>query len=1206
MAINDNHFQSGDYLTADRVNNILDAVKEIEEQVNPFTEEQKEQARKNIGAASLKEVEDLLGIEKEFSVSGELIELNVDVEEGTELNVISKIQRDETWGESSKLVLHQVNNTNFVDLSGYVGRTGNVFEKNGLTAVINSDSTLTITGTNTNTGWTQIFSVTDFISDHSKQVYPAGTYQIPSGLAIQIRTAQYPGENFITGLTGNLNNKFTSPQPFRVVSVYYAVAGNATVNKTIPFGLFYGDSIPEIGYAYFGNVYTAIFDNNIYEGEYNWTTGELKDKEGNTIAYYTPQPIQKLSGTNYFWTGFGENIVSNVSNQNTPSIAIHLNDTVPEGSMPSICNFELKPRTPLCIYALAGDIVYPGGQFHGHEIPLLTTKGDFVVYDKNENVKIKKTIDSMINISRNGWNLSDRLTQNGIDKVWSKKFYITKEDYTYTYNGTNSIYTFEFDESEFAETGIPAKEDNIPVATACFYTGSNVQTYLDDRVWGGQPFPLKLSYNTETRKYIMTIRATGDNLIKYQLTKYSKAYIYYKLETPYVENEFLAMGLEAGDTFSFAEDKTEIQPYLDATEFLHSDAAGGNNAVTESDITPTFTAIVPQNTKDALTGFSNAAKIFNEGKSSEKEAAQDYSWIGDGDGTTDYTSKIQSKIKELNSLSNGGTIYLGNGTYKINEFIEVYDNIKIIGTGNTIVQQTNKNSHVLVISGSNITLKDLKLELYAMTAEEKNNLEYNSDLTACVYINSNNGKTTSSYNNKYLDNTYCKNLTMDNVYLLGSYGFKYTDGAPLISNDYEHYKGCGLIQEKLFFNYATLKNVHIRGMYHGLHGFGGANDITIFCENTKIMAYGNGGSINLNIFGHSYYTTDGNGNTISMSDEVGHFVELEQSYISEYVYDTQWLKRIYTFESMSMNNRYIVSQIGGATYYGNNLIDNRNLKRYVEDYGRGNRPIENHQNKPYHIGIKYIEKTGLTSFKNNDVITQNALSGAGVWGNIQSNDAFDKGTLSLSEICRYPNESNIKQHTSSTRFLCALSENTPTQENPIEIIIDISNRPICSLCGGFIQFDCEYIASDFTVSFDISNNNTFTQEINVQNNIDDVWYHLPIQGEFRCIYKIKITITKALYIQNLKYQSSAYDDYEIEYNPNKKVGICNVGVIDADFAGRAFLGECGGNIYGDLLLNKNSTIKNVPMPVDDNDVVPKKYVDEQIALLMAKIEELKG
>jgi hypothetical protein len=145
------------------------------------------------------------------------------------------------------------------------------------------------------------------------------------------------------------------------------------------------------------------------------------------------------------------------------------------------------------------------------------------------------------------------------------------------------------------------------------------------------------------------------------------------------------MGLEEGDKILFENDYSYIQKYLDTNKFFKNGTDSGN-LVINPDITPTIVAEVPQNTVDALVGFSNAAKIFNEGQSSTKEAAQDYSWIGDGDGTTDYTKTIQNKIKELNTISNGGTIFLGNGTYKISNFIELYDNIKLIGTGHTIIQ----------------------------------------------------------------------------------------------------------------------------------------------------------------------------------------------------------------------------------------------------------------------------------------------------------------------------------------------------------------------------------------------------------------------------------------------------------------------------------------------------------------------------------------
>ena len=891
---------------------------------------------------------------------------------------------------------------------------------------------------------------------------------------------------------------------------------------------------------------------------------------------------------------------------NAPSKTIGFNEVVPAGSLPSICDFEFKPNTPLCIYNLYDSNVLPKGQFFGEEIPFLTTRGNLIIVDSNNNIKLEKYIDSLINITNQtyGWNVSDTLTQNGLNKVWSNKFYLTMDKYKERVDsGVNSVYTFELDESDFAETGIPAKLDNIPIASPCFYPGT-----ANGTLYGGDPFKLKFSYNKETDKYIMTIRGFGVDFIFYQLQQYSKAYIYYQLETPYVEKEFLAMNLEEGDKILFENDYSYIQKYLDIGNFFKKGTNGDYPFTDIEGTTPTIATIVPQNTLDALNGFSNAARIFNEGQASDDDVAQDYSWIGDGDDSLDYTSIIQNKIKELSTISNGGTIYLGNGTYKINNFIEVYDNIKIIGTGNTTIQQTNKNEHVLVISGSKVTIKDLKLKLYAMTAEEKDSGDYNSNLTACLYINSNNGKSSSLYNSKYLDNIYCTNLTVENVYLSGSYGFRYINGKPTVSNDYEHYRGCGLINEKLFFNYATLTNVYISGMYHGLHGCGGSNDITIFCTESKTMVYGNGGYLNLNIYGHSYYDTDNDGNTISMSDEVGHFIDTEQSYIAEYVYDTQWLKNIFIFDGYTMNNRYLISQTGGASYTGNDEENSDlKLKKFVIDYGRGNRAVENFQNTPYHIGAKYIAKTGLTSFKANDPITQNALSGAGVWGNINSNDAFDAGRLTLSEICRYPNaDKDINKFSDSSSFFYALSHNTPTEENPIEIIIDISNRPIFALPSCFIQFSETYIASDFEVSFKYSGYNDFSNKINVKDNTDVVWYYTNTQYLFKKIDKIKIVITKALYIEKLKYQNSGYVKYEIEYNPDKKVGICNIGVIDANFTGRAFLGECGGNVYGDLVLNKNSTIKNVPSPVDDTDVVNKRYVDDQKEDKSNKVTDITG
>jgi hypothetical protein len=58
-------------------------------------------------------------------------------------------------------------------------------------------------------------------------------------------------------------------------------------------------------------------------------------------------------------------------------------------------------------------------------------------------------------------------------------------------------------------------------------------------------------------------------------------------------------------------------------------------------------------------------------------------------------------------------------------------------------------------------------------------------------------------------------------------------------------------------------------------------------------------------------------------------------------------------------------------------------------------------------------------------------------------------------------------------------------------------------------------------------------------------------------------------------------------------------MVDGYYTGRTFLGECGGNVYGDLKLNKNSTIKNIPAPIENGDAVNKEYVDDATDIPLA-------
>lgn len=1160
--------------------NIINKVNaSVKTEAQTFTEEQKIQARDNIGAVSMEEVEEMLGIKEEFSITGDVVEFDLDIEPGTELEVISKIHRDSTWGESNKLVLHQVSGTNFVDLSSYLGGAGTVFEVNGLTATINTDSTVTIRGTNSSTDWTKILTIEDWYNEYSKRIYPAGTYKIPSGLAINIRAAQYPTDAKIEGLTGNLQNTFTATESFRIVAFYYAVAGGVSVDKTIPLGLFRGEFIPESGYEYIGNLYTVTFDRDVYDGEYNWSTGELKDADGNTVSYYESQHIEKLSGINYFWTGFGENTISNVSEDNLERVVIRLGESAPEETVPSICDFTLIPTTPEAMYYLQNGKVTPGGsaEFQGHEIPLITTKGMVKVVDAQGNVTLEKYVDALIN-----WqDATDLLTNRGIHKVWSEKFYFTKEpvlqeDFT---DIDNSLYTFEFSEEDFQNTGLPAKLDNIPIVSPCFYTGADAANKLNSRVWYGVGFPATFSWDGTSGKYIFKVRGVHIGGIMAQLQKYTKGYFYYQLETPYDVATTVAMGVSSGDSVTFTVDDSDWKTYLDGGLYVDAKA----NVLTEIDAAPTGFVYVPRNAVDACDGMINAARMLNNTGSTGGDATvQGYSWIGEGDGSTDYTSKIQSKLDVLHSVTNGGTIYLGPGTYKISGNLFVYDNTRIIGDGQTIIEQTAENTHALILSGSNITIRDLTVKLSGEC----------TNLTACIYVNSENHPSRpDKYDSNLPINLYAQNITIENVSMVGAYTFDNMGGYSAVSDAYENYKGIGIGSgQKLFFNYAHVDNVHAEHLMAGVYGSFGSNYFNITSEFCKYGLYiVEGGNNTYFVDGHSYYALDENGNHISMSDAIA-YVEYD-SYSTYHLrtYDMQGYRTLAFLSSRTYSNKIDIS-LGLSTQHGLWSSHPWNiLKWFIVDYGRANVYNDNYKHTPFHIGSRTSTIANAPQFELSNPVIQNVLSGAGVWGNISANTEFRDYGISLRDVCRYPSEKTVF----SNHLPCIISKVAPSIDNPIEIIIDYSNRPVIGVPNYFIQFYQDYVASDYVVYFDTTNtgefNENFVYPVTGNTNVTE-FFDYPQIGDTYTTYRMKIRFTKPLQIDSI---TNPINGETFSYNPEGLIGICNIGMTVNDYTGRSFLGECGGSLYGNVDMHQN-TLKNLAAPVDAGDAVSKAYLEERI------------
>ena len=1185
-------------------NNLPDTVSSIKavlygkEQV--LTDEQKAQARENINAVSIEEVEELLGIEEEFSVAGGLVEFDLDIEEGTELNVVSKINRDSTWGESNKLVLHHVSGTNFVDLSSFLGGVGRVYKQNGITATINADSTLTIQGTNSITGWTGIIQVVLWSGEHSSRVYPAGTYRVPSGLAVNIRAAQYPGNVTISGLTGNLQGNIVVPEPFRVISVLYAVPGGATVDTTIPLGLFRGGSIPEAGYEYDGNVYTATFDNNVYEGEYNWTTGELKDTDGNTVAYYEPQTITRRSGVNYFWTGFGENTVSNVSKNNLEKAVITLGNPAPEETVPSICDFTLTPTTKNYSINLAGDgreFFRPiGNLFYGMEVPLVTTRGKLVVTNSDETEKYELTIPELINYQ----NITDVMSCDRIIKRWSSRFYITRDpDFKETVDdgsgntndNPNTIATWIFSKKEFEKIGLPIESTDIPIVSPVFTTATNDKLMSSKRSYAGT-YLGAFSYDSENDNYVFRCRAR--EFYGSAIYKWASGYFCYPLkEEVCLDDSMLSMYMAAGYSVCFEQDDAfdvfwEYAltqgwcPFMndsDATLWNpNTKPADASAAEYLIDTTPNVGIFIPRSIDDALYEAEHIAKRLNYRESQLKDyELNSYQWIGKGDGTTDYTDKIQSKLTEIHNTTNGGTIYLGPGTYPISNSLIVYHNTRIIGDGQTVIKQTADNTHALILCGMNIAFKDLSISLSGECTE----------ITACVYANSNN----DNGDNGYPPNVYVTNLTIDNVNMSGNYIFEYENGKPILGEVYRSYRGVGIMCSGLYFNYAHIDNVSGKHLMSVVYDGGGANYYNITAEFCKYAVYGSGGNNHYVISGHSYYVGNATDGFVSMSDEVvhGEFETNSQFHIS--MYDAQYYRHYIYFGGKSQLNTYTLNcNYAGANFSLGSETDNP-LSRWVIDLGRANIHTAAFQNIPFAIGSSTRQISGLSSLAISDPAIRNGLSGAGVWGNISSNVSFNSNGLELSDVCRYPSE---RIDIALRSVASVISSVSASEDAPVEVIIDVSNRPITAEIGYFIQFDHRYVASDFTVSYDTNGDGTYNLSYEVRDNVDVTTFMIRHQDSKKKIYRIKFAFTKPLQIENYVYHNAGYKEYTINYNPDGLIGICNIGLIVNDYAGRSFLGECGGSLYGNVDMHQN-TLKNLPAPVDDGDAVNKAHMEARLA-----------
>lgn len=877
---------------------------------------------------------------------------------------------------------------------------------------------------------------------------------------------------------------------------------------------------------------------------------------------------------------------------NEKYITIGLNETIPESGLGSICKFKLIPKTQPTSYPLFKNGYFASnGKYFGSEIPLVTTDGDIVVYNAKGEIKTSFYVSDIINVN----SVSDIVTESYIEKHWSDKFYINKKPAEVVSVGNNAIYIFKFTEDDFANTGMPKKTigEDLNIASSAFFkiSSSAINTTT---AYGASPSFGCFYYDSDNNEWILKVRAqfsAGD--IEGELFKvYSKVFMYYELDTPYTINNPHIVSLAKGDYLSFTPKVNDIHLSLIEDEIVWTDR--WETPLTSIDMTPEIQAKIPCSISSSLTSFDIIAKGINS--SNNNIDVNNYNWIGDGDGSTDYTSLIQNKIDELN-VFNGGIIYLGNGTYNISKSLIIYDNISIIGTGDTIINQISDKTHGIIISGSNINIEGLTMKLSGNcdgTTEHVLSKDFDSEIIGCIYVNSSNIKTNADFDDRYPENLYCQHVTIKDVTLTGTYGFKWEGSYQLYPENKNTYKGCGIVGGKMLFNYLFADNIRMKKLYCGYYGTGGSNIINLFCTDCKIMVYDLGGGYNnFDIKGHTAYGYTNSTDIISISD-MAVYSNGETNNFNIQTYDSQWFEYLVYFDSYSMYNKYNIYYMSGGYYgYGIEQRANSRIKHYVYNTGRGNVSISPYVNEPFHIGAARFNLTGQSEFKDVDPMLYNALAGAGIWGNVSTNATTSSNSLSLKEICRYPNNYLFS---SFVRF-----NETPSIDNPIEIVIDITNRPIIAFPNIFIQFHHNYVASDFTITWYGLNNNEI-RKVAINNNTNVVNFYNLNQAGTTNIGKIKISITKALKIDKLEYRSDNYSQYSKNYNENSEVGIVNIGMV-GDMFGRSFLGECGGSLYGNLDM-KNNVISNLDTPINNTDAANKEYVDFSIGDVETALENI--
>ena len=226
---------------------------------------------------------------------------------GSEIKVISHVEQG-VWGAGHTLVLWHVSGKNVMNIAGILRKDfgGNTVTRDGLTAVINDDDTVTVTGTaaTTSSGYARIANSLKLWKNGGYLMFPAGTYTLPTDGGMRFVLELYDDSGaWIMNATGT----FTIDKQFYVSSITIGWLNGTVVNATIPLAMVMGNTLPSTGLKYNGTEYRVVFSGtNMTSGTYNWQTGELVTETGVTLQTVIDMgPFPALDGENVLFTGAG-------------------------------------------------------------------------------------------------------------------------------------------------------------------------------------------------------------------------------------------------------------------------------------------------------------------------------------------------------------------------------------------------------------------------------------------------------------------------------------------------------------------------------------------------------------------------------------------------------------------------------------------------------------------------------------------------------------------------------------------------------------------------------------------------------------------------------------------------------------------------------------------------------------------------------------